>query len=496
MVADPSELPYLESRALSAAVLAADQATSRRADRPLDSIAWLPSQHRVLSCPDRFRLYRGPNQAIGKTWTGLAEVLFAATGEHPYREPSREHGEYWVICASWSQSIAIQSKLYELAPKDLLHPGTIFNPGRGFPGMYPYVRIRHVDGGYSIIRIKTTRQGTLQLAGASIDGALFDEPPTSHAVYGEIVKRVQARGGWVLLCLTPIGAPVDWLRQLAEDGQITDIHQPLTPEALIPVGHASPLVLADGTVCDQEWIDRITRETPAHEVPVRIGGEWETRMTSSYFAESFRWNEHISDDAPDADVDLVLGIDHGTLPGKQIALLLAIWQADGRWCVHVLDEYVDHTGRATSDDDARGILDMLDRHGFVWKDLKGAWGDRVHMRGKAQQKSNLDLAGALCHLMRIRTMAELRPSIWTVKRGAGHGAGSVQVGCRWLHEAMVQRRFTVSRRCVRLIEAIQRYQMRYQDDYADPIDALRYGLDTLIFAPRIGQGIAARVRSW
>jgi hypothetical protein len=441
-------------------------------------------------------LYRGPNQSIGKTWVGLAEVLYAAIGEHPVREPTRVHGEYWIVCASWSQSVAIQTKLHELAPKDLLHPATKYSQGRGFSGMYPYVRVKHADGGWSIIRIKTTRQGTLQLAGASIDGALFDEPPSSQGVYAEVVKRVQARAGWVLLCLTPIGAPVDWLRDMAQGGQIRDLHYGLTPEAMIPVGHTEPLTLPDGTRCDQAWIDQIIRETPSHEVPVRIGGEWETRSTSSYFTESFRWDRHITEEDPSEEVELVLGIDHGTKPGKQIALLLALWQVDGRWHVHVVDEYTDETGRATSDDDAVGIVYMLDRHGLVWDDLRGVWGDRVHMQGKAQQKSNTDLAAALCAQLGKRTLAELRPPIYTVKRGQGHGAGSVSVGCRWLHGAMVQDRFSVSPRCIRLIEALQRYQMRAQDEYADPIDALRYGLDTLIFAPRVGHGVAPAVRAW
>jgi hypothetical protein len=71
--------------------------------------------------------------------------------------------------------------------------------------------------------------------------------------------------------------------------------------------------------------------------------------------------------------------------------------------------------------------------------------------------------------------------IRTVKRGKGRGRGSVNAGCRYLHQAMVRPgHFFVHPRCARLLEALDRWD--YSDsDYKDPIDALRYALQRYVF---------------
>jgi phage terminase large subunit-like protein len=454
----------------------------RREANPIAWFRWLPIQLAYLMCLDRFRLLRLGNQ-VGKTTVALADLAMDAMGTHPYR-PCRESGEYWVICASWSQSVAIQNKLHALLPPGRIKPGTVHSESRGYRGKNPAVEVRHEDGGWSIVRFKTTQQGGLNLAGATIRGALFDEPPASQSVYAEVVKRVQATGGWVAIAMTPINAPVDWIRELAAKKGITDLHSPLTPETMIPVGSNRPRQLPDGTICDADWIAAIEAQTPAHEIPVRIHGEWEVRVSDRYFAvfRSSGPDAHVHENAPEGEVLLCLGVDHGDRPGKQVVCLIAvdIHHPSGHPAVYIVDEYTDEGGTATPEVDARKVLDMLARHGLRWSDLHEAWGDRVHLPGSARQKSNKDLFAQIAKILRQPKDA-IRPQLRTVKRGAGRGAGSVSVGSRWLYNAMATPgRFGVNPRCKRIIEALDRYTMA-DDEWKDPVDAIRYGLDSFVF---------------
>lgn len=472
----------------------------RRANRaarrdPLSWVRWLPVQHRYRSSLRAERLLRAGNQ-IGKTWGALGDLLEHALGTHPFR-PCSTAGEFWIICASWSQSVAVQGKLNDLLPRDLVSEDTpAFDDKNGFGAKNPTVKVRHVDGSWSVIRFKTTRQGALNLASATIDGALFDEPPTTQRIYSEVRKRVMRRSGWVSIAMTPVNAPVQWIKELAESGGIEDIHTRMTPEALIPIGATDPIRLKDGTVCDAAWIEAEIAKTVPHEVPVVIHGEWEMRSMGRYFDCFISMPDapgaHVHDRIPLGRLTVCLGIDHGDRPGKQIALLVVVAppkkerDPKGNWRevppqVYVLDTYEDTAGSALPEDDARGILDMLRRHGMQWASLDHARGDRVHRPGTGAQKSNKDLQAQIAKRMRIPS-PDLRPPIRTAKRGEGRGAGSVMVGSRWLYHQMVRDGgFGIHPRNARLIKALDNYDPVVDDDNKDPVDALRYALDGFIF---------------
>ena len=468
-------MPDLSTRALLIeACLCAEELQRRAVAHPMRQVAWLPNQWAFLASQSKRKQIRQGQQWGGKTTAALREVVDRCTGEHPlwehvsWRYPPPPI-EAWVICASWSQSVAIQAKLHATIETADLHPDCQYDPVRGFLGQHPTVRFRNG----SLIRIKTTRQGGLSLAGATIDVALFDEPPESQRVFSEVMARLTHRNGTLLLSYTPVNAPVAYLREMVERGAIEDHWRPLTLEALTPVGGTEP-------IRDQAWIDELRDKYPPHEVPVVVDGEWEFRTVAAYFRDVWR-PEMVHSKLPSGDVHVVVGFDHGTLPGKQIALLVAVDESGPRGIdapsIYVVDEYVDHTGVAGPEDDAVAIVAMLRRAGLGWHELTSAHGDRVHMPGSDSQKSNRDLA---VHLCREVGVPALRPPIRTVKRGRGHGAGSLSTGSRWLFAAMHQGRFGVHPRCVRLIDALPRFSMR-DDDAKDPIDALRYALDPWIF---------------
>jgi len=445
--------------------------------RPSDWMAWLPLQHKFMADPDRYKMMRAGNQAYGKSTAGLTDLHWHCAGTHPHYPTRTPPVEWWVICAAWGQSIAIQRKFWTIARADLAER-TVFDPKNGFGKNDPVAIYKNG----SIVRFRTSNQSSLSLAGATLDGVLWDEPPASPRLFEETRKRVMRRNGKVLLTMTPIGAPVDWLREIVEKGQINDHHTRLEPESLIPLGHTEPLTVedADGNLIpmDQEWIDNLTEHTMPHEVPVVLHGEWETSVKGRLFV-AFNEETHVHHKQPAGEVKIAVGFDYGTKVGKQCAMLVAIDTAGTYPAVWVLDEQVSAENSSIADD-ARGILSMLERNGLRWSQVDHAWGDRVYIRG-VTTKANKELMRAIARQLGISQRA-LNPMIRTVKRGRGRGRGSVDHGVRWLHQCMVREGgFNVAPNCVHLIEALSRWQYK-DDEHKDKIDALRYCLQDFIFA--------------
>lgn len=453
--------------------------------RPLVWLHWLPVQDRYWRSQAGARLFMAGNQSVGKSTGAVADLYLHATGQHPYRYCAKA-GEYWLLCASWSQSIAPQNRLWEVVEKARLRPGTEFSAKTGFRGRDPSIEVQHVSGEWSIIRIRTTKQDTLDLSGASIDGALFDEVPKNARIYQEVIKRTQSTDGWVSIAMTAVNAPVDWIEADWKAGRIERIHTALTPEALIPIGRNRPLRTKRGRLKDAAWIEEIREKTPAHEAPVTLDGGWAFAMKDRYFSRyvSGRGDgSHVHTRIPSGQLRICLGLDYGSGPGKQIALLVCVLEPTGHGypSVYVLDEYAALDGATLPEEDAEAVLGMLARHGMQWGSIDHAQGDRIHMPGTGSQKSNRDLMAEIGRRLRVPSQ-DLRPQIRTAKRGQGRGAGSVNAGSRWLYHAMVRPGgFGVHPRCVRLIKALDRYHPLSDNEWKDPIDALRYALDAYIF---------------
>lgn len=421
---------------------------------------------------------RAGNQTLGKTFAGLSNGIYHALGEHPFYPVPPPPTEGTIVTASWAQSLAIQAKLWALLPKDQLDPRTEYDPSKGFRGRYPVVRFKNG----SKIWIKTTNQGGLALAGSTLHWVHFDEPPKSPRVFAEMVKRVTRTAGYVWITYTPVNAPVDYLREMVENGAIEDHWSPLTPEQLIPVGGSRPVRLPDGTLCDAAWIEELRADTLPHEIPVVIDGEWDMRVIGSVF-RGFRAagpDAHVSERLPAETVNLQIGIDHGSGANfSSAAVLIAVVADAENPRIFVIDEYTSD-GETTIAQDAANILAMLRRWGKDWRDLHKAYGDRPWQRGSLQRKSNAQLTSAIERHLSRRV---LEPEIRTVKRGAGRGGSrSVHMGSAFLHRAMITPGcFTVHPRCAQVIESLSRWDGRFDSPYKHILDALRYGLDNYIF---------------
>ncbi|MCA9494706.1 MAG: terminase family protein, partial [Myxococcales bacterium] len=295
---------------------------ARRRARPIDHVAWLPLQYEFLSDSSPIKQIRAGNQFVGKTWAALAEVIGRCLGRHPLGlgvPPPPITA--WVVCAEWSQSLGIQEKLAELLPWDEVDPRTSYDAVNGFsPTKRPCIKFRNG----SRIWIKTTKQDAISFAGATIDVVLFDEPPKAQRTFVEALQRIQERSGVLLLSYTPVNAPTDYLRELVEAGTISDHWRRITPAELIPVGRTLPLRTRNGRLKDQAYIDHRRSLTPEYEQPVVIDGEWEFRGDGAYFDGAWDPAKHVFRARLEKWDHLVLGIDHGDRPGKQVAVLMEL----------------------------------------------------------------------------------------------------------------------------------------------------------------------------
>ena len=464
----------------------------RQQTRPLDYMRWLPAQWEYLHATERYVCLRIGNQSQGKTTAALAERIYRALGRHPYKWVPPPPIEQWIICSSWPQSIALQTKLWNLAPKDEVDPSTIFDEVKGFRGKNPALKWRNG----SITRIKTTKQGTLDLSSATIHDALFDEPPERPRTFAEVQKRVQRNGGPVHLDLTPVNADVGWLRGECEAKKIRDIHYRLEPrhlEFLDEDGHRTGELICvrdeHGNVrpCDAEWIASVEAESLSYEVPVVVHGEWEFRSVDRVF-EAFRTDHHVVPDLLSSphlsgEVKLCLGIDYGEDRLRTAAVLVYVDDSGQYPRIFVVREYAPQTTTSTIDMDARSILQMLGSAGDRWADLDFAWGDKKYSdtRGGSIVKSNGMMLREIEKVLGVaqsrRGMPGLRPIIRGVKKGAGAGRQTVARGIRWLHECMIRPgHFFVDSSCEWMIEGLFKWDGDSQSKYKDVIDALRYSL--------------------
>lgn len=416
-----------------------------------------------LSDSSRVKLLRSGNQGVGKTTAQAAETHYRCLGEHPYLQVHRPPIEAWVICYSWEQSIAVQTKLDELAPKDEIHPDCIFTPGKGYKGRTPIVRYRNG----SVLRIKTTKQGSLGLSSATVHYVGIDEPPPPE-IWSELQARVLRHRGVIGLTMTPIGRPVMWIKDLVDKGVISDHRYSVTVRNCTPQGGQPFLSQAD--------IDRLSDSYLAIELPQRIHGEWEGAAVDAYFPLD---DAMIRNELPSNRVKLGIGIDHGHQAGTQVAVLAAVdligsAEHSKAWAI---DEAVS-TGDTTTADDARAILRMLEANKLDHMSIDSWVGD-VKLKWSKGSKSNKKLMVELENQLGFRP-GRLPFRIRTHKKVHG----TVFNDTRLIKSIMLRGGFVVRPQCEEVVKAL-RYWQGADDEYKHAVDGLRYATVDLLRGVRL-----------
>ena len=415
------------------------------------------------------------------TWAGCAEIIWRCLGKHPYKEVRKGPIEAWVICKSWSQSIAIQKKLWALLPKDEIAPDTAFTDKNGFAGVQKAVVFRNG----SVIRIKTIGQDVLDLESATIHYVWIDEPLGDEGTFSALQMRLRRTGGHICITQTPATTgDLTWLREICvegdaplEVGKVRDLHFRMEPENFIPEGTSTPLLTEDGVPMDAAWIELEIAKTLPWQRGVRCHGEWEYAVTGQAL-EAFHRAKHVRDLRgrdrdllPKTPVELSAGLDYGEDALRTCGVHVYTDLTGEYPRIFVMGEYAPREG-TTIEMDAVGILGMLAETGDRWSDLDYAWADKRY-EGRTSEKNARLLLSALAK--RLGVTGELRPQVRVAKRGLkrDHFWPSV----RWLHEAMIRPgHFVVDESCAWLIEALEKWDGTEKSPHKDVIDALRYAL--------------------
>jgi Terminase large subunit, T4likevirus-type, N-terminal len=456
-------------------------ADSAEADH-LKWVDWTPPQEDWLRMHASRKLLRAGNQ-VGKTWAGLAEVIWRALGKHPHYPVRPPPIEAWIICVSWSQSVAVMKKFWALVPKDQLIEGTKFDRRRGFGKENPAVVFKN----NSIVRFKTAGQDEEALASASIDYVHIDEP-CDPEVYRELDRRVLRRGGSIGITLTPINRPCEWLHDLVEMGSIKEVHARMEPRTFLPKGWDRPLCIDDGTPMDAAWIQEQRRITPKTYAGVVLDGDWETRPEGAFFAHIFDKTKHVTDklklDPARGKIRWVLGIDYAAAD-RELGQIGVLCQVQSRvdeknrpYELIIAWDLVALGGATTSEAFARALIDMLERNGLSWHNLTSVYGDNPVV-SRWVEKSNIHTMRALATELGV-SFDGLKPRVLNAKDGQT-SVGTMDAGCRYLYEGLASGRILIHPRCKVLIEGLETWDYTKLHPRKDVIDGWRYALRDFIF---------------
>lgn len=490
-------------------------------------------QEQWLRVRSRLALLRGGNQ-IGKSTVQAVDLWRFIRQEHPV-QTHRGRLNIAVGVYSWAQGDSFIRRIWELRRPGEVDPRIRYEPKQGLRGMvHPVLPIVSGPGAGTIVSFFTYMQGTERIAGETLHRVYLDEPPP-QTIFGEVLPRLNVLDGHLRMSYTPTpeSPPQDWAKGMVEkwraagcpdpagDGQLHEVHVPLTVEACTPLGGLVPVPFMTG-----EKIAAFVASLAPDERAMRVEGAWEVALVG-------QWLEHYSAAAsmldfaidtggrggiggrvragPPPGARVAVGIDHGGGPGKQAASLIAFWpgadpgrpdaghaadpaapDASPVPYVWVLDARK-QAGYSTVEQDARMILDMLGGWGLTVQDVDLWIGDRSSEAGsQAVAKSNGDLRKEL------QRLAGVSGSAFWIKTPVKFG-GSVRRGYQLLNGIMEARwpglpgrsRFVVHPKAERLSKAAQTFRGGKNEEPKDILDAVRYPVEQLVREMSAGSAGAA-----
>lgn len=457
--------------------LGAFDAAATEAERaPVQYARFSAWQESYLSDASRFRVIRAANQ-LGKTHVCCWEVVADVLGTNPFRA-RRWSGPINVTIVGrsieqMSMEGAIMERLWSMLPKGDIDPRVSFVRGRGIVGTkYPAIRFTSGPGVGSVIRFRTYEQDPQTHAGSVAHKYILDEPAPEQ-IYDEILPRIMRNQGDLTIAFTPTPdmPPQTWLRTLVDQGQFSEHWVPMRPEHTQVRGFSRPFLT-------QEQIDEQRHRCPEVTRPLRFEAAWETVSTERWLS-SYEEQRHLLPieigDRRLAGAWLGVGIDHGLVPGKQRAMLLAIVRRHDpqRAVAYYLDEVAlpDITSPLA---DAKNILAMLKRNGLEYVHVDEWVGDRSTGEGlQLKSKSNGTLRIQLLAQAQISSNDPEAKLIITPRKGDG----SVIAGLHLMNAMFAEDRMFVHPRCTEFRQFLLRFKGDSRDVLKDVGDAGRYILE-------------------
>lgn len=341
------------------------------------------------------------------------------------------------------------------------HPSSYYTPGRGWN--QPTIRLKNG----SQIQLRSFEDHPTSWAGDELDLVILDEPPPAH-IFMESMARTMSRQGVVNICLTPVGRPVQWLRELIE--------APGSPwvEYVAEFSHANcPWYTAEQV---QGWLEVL--DSSPWEKQQRAHGAWDGVTTERWYTGFSEHNVDAQAIPAGTDVQLALSIDHGEVGSNTVALLMlwgggtsraSSWAPQAGRHVWVVDEHISQDGDSEVQH-AAGIIAMLQRQGFRASDVKIAVGD-TNRRGN--WRINDLLSSEVARQLKRRS-PPFRLQNATKDRDWGH---------RVINGSMKRRELFIHPRCSATIKTLRHWKggkTGEDGQLSHAADALRYGVLSIL----------------
>ncbi len=458
----------------------------------LDSMLWTQPQLDLFNSPYRLTVAWGAN-GIGKS-VGVAGLAAKALGcQLHWQEP----GPTTVIIAgkTWPQLGSTIKWLWQFIDPAWFSAKIRYEAG-GLKGQRMQI-FDIVDGPSKGGELRLGVFNAENLAGPRANVVITDEP-LPETVHNELWPRLFGRHGRMYETFTPTektSTKLDYLWDLVDDVNapwIGEIHTPLTMQAVTPVGSMFPVPWIS-----QTEIDQFEYGLSARVRDMRMG---RNRSPQKDTAQYSAWGPHLLVDEPPRwwrsavatgdkrRTPLVgIGMDHGSKPGAQRATMAHSNRATGLHSrIYIPDEYKSEGGRSEYED-ARGVMDMLERQGLEVRDVDIWVGDRAHAGdAKGGAKSNMRFQEAMASMLGIDTNRRRWLSRLPLNRREMRKPykydNSVYEGADIIHRLMLRATddeagtewYAVNRRCKHLDEDHREWQGGHKEPAKDGCDSERY----------------------
>lgn len=425
---------------------------------------------------------------IGKSTMCAYETAWHLTGEYPewYTGHRFTRAVNWICAGVTNESTKkiCQAELFgDPTDERLLGTGTVpqLAIGRrtrktGVPDAYETVRVKHKNGGHSVVHFMCYEQGPKKFMGVKADGGWLDEEPP-QPIFSQVKRsRLAKEHSVILLSFTP------------EEGATEVV---MTLLDTLPIGYG----LVQATWDDAPHMTKDRREEMLSDIPAH---EREMRSKGTPFAGAGLVFPVTDDSVTCAPFEIpaywpqIVGIDFGWDHPFAAARIAFNRDAD---CVYLVSEY--HETHATPPIHAAAIK--------PW----GAWLPVVWPADGLQTEKGAGTALSLQYrLQGLNLLPEhfTNPPNFAEGKEEGDGGIGVEPGLMEMLTRMQTGRFKVFSTCQKFLQEKRTYHRdehsRLVKKFDDVISATRYATMSLRHARtkpikrNLDAGIAVGARNW